>query len=122
MKLGTKLIVWLVVIILVTMTVHGYLSIQQDRENVMREIRVGMRGFSRAVHAALRDLYADHHNLQATQDFANTVGPRGNIHGLIVYNINGELIALSSSLRYPNDFAELHPAAILELDPRPGPC
>jgi two-component system, NtrC family, sensor kinase len=120
MKLGTKLIVWLVVIILVTMTVHGYLSIQQDRENVMREIRVGMRGFSRAVHTALRDLYADRHNLQATQDFANTVGPRGNIHGLIVYNVNAERIALSSSLRYPNDFAELHPAAILELDPRPA--
>src|SRR5688572_12616194 len=109
MKLGTKLIVSLVVIILVTMTVHGYLSIEQDRENVMREIRVGMRGFSRAVHTALRDLYADRHNLQATQDFASTVGPRGNIHGLIVYNLNAERIALSSSLRYPNDFAELHP-------------
>jgi two-component system NtrC family sensor kinase len=120
MKLGTKLIVSLVVIILVTMTVHGYLSIQQDRENVMREIRVGMRGFSRAIHAALRDLYADGHNLKATEAFANTVGPRGNIHGLIVYDINAERIALSSSLKYPNDFAELHPAAILQLDPRPA--
>ncbi len=120
MKLGTKLIASLVVIILITMTVHGYLSIQQDRENVMREIRVGMRGFSRAVHAALRDLYADGNNLKATQDFVNTVGPRGNIHGLIVYNSNAEPIALSSSLRYPNDFAELHPAAILQLDPRPA--
>jgi two-component system NtrC family sensor kinase len=120
MKLGTKLIVSLVVVILVTMTVHGYLSLQQDQENVTREIRVGMRGFSRAIHSALRDLYADGHNLKATQEFANTVGPRGNIHGLIVYNLNAERVALSSSLRYPNDFAELHPAAILELDPRPA--
>lgn len=120
MKLGTKLIVSLVVIILVTMTVHGYLSIQQDRENVMREIRVGMRGFSRAIHAALRDLYDDGHNLKAIEAFANTVGPRGNIHGLIVYDINADRIALSSSLKYPNDFAELHPAAILQLDPRPA--
>jgi two-component system NtrC family sensor kinase len=120
MKLGTKLILSLVVIILVTMTVHGYLSIQQDQENVMREMRVGMRGFSRAIHAVLRDLYADGHNLKATQEFANTVGPRGNIHGLIVYNVDAKRIAVSSSLRYPNDFAELHPAAILELDPRPA--
>jgi two-component system, NtrC family, sensor kinase len=120
MKLGTKLIVSLVIIILLTMTVHGYLSIQQDRENVMREIRVGMRGFSRAIHAALRDLYGDGHNLKATQDFANTVGPRGNIHSLVVYDLNAERVAFSSSLRYPNDFAELHPAAILELDPRPA--
>ena len=118
MKLGTKLIVSLVVIILVTMTVHGYLSIQQDRENVTREIRVGMRGFSRAIRSALRNLYADRHNLDATQEFADAVGPRGNIHGLIIYNINAERIALSSSLRYPDDFAELHSAAILELDPR----
>jgi two-component system, NtrC family, sensor kinase len=120
MKLGTRLIVSLVVTILVTMTVHGYLSIQQDRENVTREIRVGMRGFSRAIHSALRDLYADGHNLQATQEFANTVGPRGNIHGLIVYDLNAEPVALSSSLRYPNDFAELDPTAILKLDPRPA--
>jgi two-component system, NtrC family, sensor kinase len=120
MKLGTKLIVSLVVIIMVTMTVHGYLSIQQDRENAMREMRVGMRGFSRAIHAVLRDLYADGHNLNATQEFANTVGPRGNIHGLIVYNADAERVAVSSSLRYPDDFAELHPAAILELDPRPA--
>ncbi len=120
MKLGTKLIVSLVIIILVTMTVHGYLSLQQDQENVTREMRVGMRGFSRAIHSALRDLYADGHNLKATQDFANNVGPRGNIHGLIVYNLKAERVALSSSLRYPNDFAQLHPAAILELDPRPA--
>ncbi|HET7393460.1 MAG TPA: ATP-binding protein [Candidatus Binatia bacterium] len=120
MKLGTRLIISLVVTILVTMTVHGYLSIQQDQENVTREIRVGMRGFSRAIHSALRDLYADGQNLQATQEFADTVGPRGNIHGLIVYNLNGEPVALSSSLRYPNDFAELDPTAILKLDPRPA--
>lgn len=120
MKLGTKLIVFLVVIILVTMSIHGYLSVQQDQENVMREIRVGMRGFSRAIHAALRDMYGDHQNFGATQDFANTVGPRGNIHGLIVYNLKAERIAISSSLRYPNDFAELNPTAILQLDPRPA--
>lgn len=86
----------------------------------MREIRVGMRGFSRSLHAALRDLYADNHNLQATQDFADKVAPRGNIHSLIVYDSKLERVALSGSLRFAEDFAELNPTAILKVDPRPA--
>lgn len=120
MKLGTKLIIFLVAIILVTMSVHGYLSVKQEQENVMREIRVGMRGFSRAVHAVLRDLYGDNQNVQGTRDFVDTIGPRGNIHSLVVYNLKLERVALSASLRYAGDFAELNPNAILKLDPRPA--
>ena len=44
MNLGTKLIVSLVTVIILMM-VHGYLSIEQDRENIERELTVGMRGF-----------------------------------------------------------------------------
>ena len=44
MNLGTKLIVSLVTVI-IRMMVHGYLSIEQDRENIERELTVGMRGF-----------------------------------------------------------------------------
>jgi len=49
MKLGTKIIVLIVLTVALTMTVHGYLSIQQDEENVIRGIRVGMRGFAHDV-------------------------------------------------------------------------
>jgi signal transduction histidine kinase len=119
MKLGTKLIIFLVMTVILTMTVHGYLSIQQDQENVQREIRVGMRGFTRAIQAGLRHFYADLRDLPATQDFVDAVGTRGNIHDLIVYDTEGKRVATSASLRYGSDFLELDPAPVLELDPRP---
>lgn len=53
MNLGTKLIISLVAVIVLTMAVHGYLSIDQDRENIERELTVGMRGFSRVLQAGL---------------------------------------------------------------------
>ncbi|MBI2088926.1 MAG: HAMP domain-containing protein [Deltaproteobacteria bacterium] len=115
MKLGTKLIVYLVGVVVLTMLVHGYLSVRQDRENLVSEIRVGMRGFSRAIEAALRDLYADNHDLKATQEFVDRVGPRGNIHGIIVYDLQGKKVAVSSSLT--ENFPGLDPAPILALDP-----
>ncbi|MBI2358165.1 MAG: HAMP domain-containing protein [Deltaproteobacteria bacterium] len=115
MKLGTKLIVYLVGVVVLTMLVHGYLSVRQDRENLVSEIRVGMRGFSRAVEAALRDLYADNRDLKATQEFVDRVGPRGNIHGIIVYDLQGRRVAVSRSLT--ESFPGLDPTAILALDP-----
>jgi signal transduction histidine kinase len=119
MKLGTKIIIWIVLTVALTMTVHGYLSIQQDEENVIRGIRVGMRGFAHAVRVALRDIYADHQNIAATQDFARAMAPRGNIHALIIYDLEAQPVAISSSLNFPDDFPDMDPARILELDPRP---
>ena len=119
MKLGTKIIVLIVLTVALTMTVHGYLSIQQDEENVIRGVRLGMRGFAQAVRVALRDIYADDQNIGATQEFARAVAPRGNIHGLIVYDLEARPVAVSSSLNFPNDFPELDPSPILKLDPRP---
>ena len=119
MKLGTKLIVFLVVTVIITMTVHGYLSIQQDQENVAREIRVGMRGFTRAIHASLKHFYVDRRDFEATQNFVDAVGPRGNIHGLIAYDRTGGPVAVSASLRYRSDFADLDPTPVLRLDPKP---
>jgi two-component system NtrC family sensor kinase len=119
MKLGTKLIVSLVLIVIVTMTIHGYLSIQQDEEAVEREIRVGMRGMTRAVQATLEHFYGDLRDIEGLRKFINTVGPRGNIHQVIVYNAKSELVAESSSIRYGSDFPELNPSPVLKLDPRP---
>lgn len=118
MKLGTKIILLIVLTVTAMMTVHGYLSVQQDEENVMRGMRTGMRGFAQAVRAALRDLYANNQNVAATREFAREVAPRGNIHGLIVYDLAARPVAISSSLNFPNDFPELDPAPILKLDPR----
>jgi len=118
MNLGTKLIVSLVSVIVIIMTVHGYLSIQQDRESIERELRVGMGGFSRLLQAGLSSS-ADKLGLGETQHFIDTAAPRGNIHGIVVYNLSGEPLARSASMRYGMDFPELDPAAIAKLDPRP---
>jgi len=119
MKLGTKLIVSLVTTVIVTMTVHGYLSVQQDQANVEREIRVGMRGFARSIQASLRNFYGDLKDLHATQKFIDAVGPRGNIHGVILYGLDGKRVAISDSLRHGTDFPELDPTPIFSLDPQP---
>lgn len=119
MKLGTKIILLIVFTVALTMTVHGYLSIKQDEENVIRGTRLGMRGFAQAVRVALRDIYADHQNIGATEEFARAVAPRGNIHGLIVYDLDARPVAISSSLSFPSDFPELDPGPVLKLDPRP---
>lgn len=119
MNLGTKIIVLLVLTVTATMTVHGYLSIQQDQENILRGMRLGMRSLAQAVRSALIDLYADGKNTGATREFAKAVAPRGNIHGLIVYDLDARPVAVSSSLNYPDDFPELNPGPILKLDPRP---
>ncbi|MBI3001637.1 MAG: HAMP domain-containing protein [Deltaproteobacteria bacterium] len=117
MKLGTKLIAYLVGVVILTMAIHGYLSIRQDKENLVSEIRVGMRGFSRAIQLALRDSYADDQDLGATQEFIDRVGPRGNIHGVVVYDTKGKRVAISTSLR--EDFPGLDPNTILDIDPTP---
>jgi signal transduction histidine kinase len=119
MNLGTKLIVSLVTVIILTMTVHGYLSVQQDQENIKRELSVGMRGFSRILQAGLGHTLADQASLKATQQFIDTAAPRGNIHGVIVYDLSGKPVAHSASMRYGMDFPELDPTPITKLDPRP---
>src|SRR5215510_8433962 len=119
MNLGTKLIVSLVIVVVLTMTVHGYLSIKQDQENIERELTVGMRGFSRVLQAGLRDTIAAKLDLRETQRFVDAAAPRGNIHGVIVYNLSAEPVARSASIRYGMDFPELDPARIIALDPRP---
>ncbi len=119
MKLGTKLAIFLVLTTVATMTIHGYLSIQQDRENIAREIRVGMRGFTRAIQAALNDVYGDEKNLRATQEFIDRVGSRGNIHGLVVYDMLGKPVAVSVSLQETKEFPDLDPTPILQIDPSP---
>ena len=118
MNLGTKLIVSLVAVIVLVMAVHGYLSIQQDQENIERELTVGMRGFARILQAGLRQTIADKLDLKETHRFIDTAAPRGNIHGVIVYDLSGAAVAHSASIRYGTDFPELDPTPIKKLNPR----
>jgi signal transduction histidine kinase len=118
MNLGTKLIVSLVAVIVLVMAVHGYLSIQQDQENIERELTVGMRGFARILQAGLRQTIADKPDLKETHRFIDTAAPRGNIHGVIVYDLSGAAVAHSASIRYGTDFPELDPTPIKKLNPR----
>ncbi len=118
MNLGTKLIVSLVAAIVVIMTAHGYVSIQQDQENVERELRVGMRAFSRTVQFQLSRSYGAQRDLKSTQQYLDITAPRGNIHGIVVYDRSGEIVARSASIRYATDFPELDPASISNLAPR----
>jgi two-component system NtrC family sensor kinase len=119
MKLGTKLILYLLGALIVTMTLHGYLSIQQDKENLTREIRVGMRGFGRALQAILTVLYADEGDLRAVQELADRIGPPGNIHGLVLYDRDGRPVVTSASLRPESRHPDLNPEAVLAIDPGP---
>ena len=119
MRLGTKLILLLVTTLIVTMLVHGYLSIRQDRENLVREMRVGMVGLSRSIQAALQYTYGDEGGIAATQKFIDGVGRAGNIHGLVVYDNSGKPIAVSASLTDTKEFPHLDPAPVLNIDPRP---
>jgi signal transduction histidine kinase len=104
---------------IVTMLIHGYFSIRQDRDNTEREIRVGVRGLSRAAQATLRNFYADLQDLKATQDFVDAIGPAGNIHGMVVYDSVGQRVALSPSLRQSPDTSQLDFAPLLKVDPSP---
>ena len=119
MNLGTKLIISLVTVVVLTMTVHGYLSIEQDQESIKRQLSVGMRGFSRIVQAGLSQTLADKADLKTIQRFIDTAAPRGNIHGIIVYDPSGNPVVRSASIRYGLDFPELDPTPITRLDPRP---
>ena len=119
MKLGTKLILCLVATLIVTMLVHGYWSIQQDRENIVREMRVGMTGLSRSIQAALRYIYGDASDIQATQNFIDGVARQGNIHGVVVYDRSAAPTVTSVSLTDTKDYPNLDPAPVLKIDPRP---
>jgi len=119
MKLGTKLALSLILSVIVTMTIYGYLSVRQEEEETIREVRVGMGGFMRAVQSVLTHFYADNHDLDGTKKFMNSVAPRGNIHGVVLYDTAGHRVAVSSSLKYPDDFPQLNPQPILDIDPRP---
>jgi signal transduction histidine kinase len=119
MKLGTKLIIWLVSMVVVTMLSHGYLSIQQDRENIVREMRVGMSGLSRSIQAALQHIYGDEKDFKATQNLIDAVGRPGNIHGLVVYDPTAKPMVISGSLTASQTIPILDPAPVLNIDPRP---
>src|SRR6266540_2743778 len=119
MKLGTKLILCLVSTLVVIMLVHGYWSIQQDKENIVREMRVGMMGLSRSIQAALRYIYGVERDVKATQNFIDSVGRSGNIHGVVVYDSSANPIAISASLTDTKGYPNLDPAPVLNIDPRP---
>jgi signal transduction histidine kinase len=119
MKLGTKLIIGLVATLTLTMLGHGYLSIQQDRDNILREMRVGMTGLSRSIQAALRFMYGDAGDVQATQKFIDGVARAGNIHGVVVYDRNGKATVISISLTDTKDHPSLDPTPVLKIDPAP---
>jgi len=115
MRLGTRLVICLVTTLVATMLVHGYLSIRQDRENIVREMRVGMMGLSRSIQAALQYIYGDEAGVAATQKFIDGVGRAGNIHGLVVYDLSGKAIAVSVSLTD----TQFESAPVLNIDPGP---
>jgi signal transduction histidine kinase len=118
MRLGTKLIVSLISTVVVIMLVHGYLSLRQDRENIVREMRVGMVGLSRSVQAALRSIYGDERDLTATKNFIDSVGRPGNIHGIVIYDRSAHQVALSASLIRSRDYPNLDPVPVLDISPR----
>lgn len=119
MRLGTKLIIGLVSALVVIMLGHGYLSLRQDRENMTREMRVGMIGLARTVRVALQHAYGDEGNLRASQSLIDGIGRPGNIHGLVIYDRAGKRAAISVSLTDRGSVPNLDPAPVLNIDPGP---
>ena len=119
MRLGTKLIVGLVSTLVIIMLGHGYLSLQQDRENMTREMRVGMLGLARTVRVALQHAYGDESNLRASQSLIDGIGRPGNIHGLVIYDRTGKRAAISVSLIDRGGVPNLDPVPVLNIDPAP---
>ncbi|HXG51255.1 MAG TPA: ATP-binding protein [candidate division Zixibacteria bacterium] len=117
--LGTKLVFFLVSTLVVTMVVHGYFSVRQEKENILREMKVGMLGLSRAIQAALGYMYGEERDLGATQRFIDGVARSGNIHGVVVYDVSGRSVAVSASLKPTDDFPGLDPQPVLDIDPAP---
>ncbi|HWH77342.1 MAG TPA: HAMP domain-containing protein, partial [Candidatus Binatus sp.] len=101
----------------IIMLVHGYLSLRQDRENIVREMRVGMVGLSRSIQAALRYVYGDERDVKATQSFIDGVGRLGNIHGIVVYDRSANPVALSASLTRSSEFPDLDPTPVIGISP-----
>ena len=119
MTLGTKLFAGLATVLIAIMLIHGYLSVEQDRENIRREMRVGMTSLSRSIQAGLGYIYGDKNDLQSTVGFIDGVAPAANIHGIVVYNHSGQPVAASASIRHNDKNPALDPAPILNIDPRP---
>jgi signal transduction histidine kinase len=120
MKLGTKLIAYLVGTVVLAMAIYGYVSIEQDKENLKTEIRMGMGGFARSVQAALNDLYGNKQDLKTLQAFIDRVGPGDNIHGLIVYDLSGNLVAYSESLKISEDSPNVDQTPMFRINPKPA--
>src|SRR5512143_3210371 len=118
MKLGTKLIISLVSTIVLIMLMHGYFSLRQDQENILREMRVGMVGLSRAVQAALGSIYGDAYDVKATKHFIDGVGRPGNIHGVVIYDRSGNRLAVSASLIRSKEYPDLDPTPVLNISPQ----
>ncbi len=121
MKLGTKLILYLVGTVIIVMSIHAYFSIQQDKDDLSREIRIGMRALSRSLEARFVDSDGadEGPNSKNLQEFVDRIGPKGNSLGLVIYDLKTKPIAVSVSLRDTKDNPELDPGRILQLDPAP---
>jgi len=118
MNLGTKLILSFVATLVIIMSLHGYWSIEQDRENTLREMRVGMIGLSHSIQAALRYIYSDERDINATQRFIDNIGQSGNIHAVVVYDTSAKPIATSASLTDTAGYPALDPRMVLDIDPK----
>ncbi|MGZ8520807.1 MAG: hypothetical protein ACXWX7_11730 [Candidatus Binatia bacterium] len=77
-----------------------------------------MVGLSRSVQAALRFIYGNAGDVQATKDFIDGVGRPGNIHGLVIYDRSANPVALSVSLTRTQEYPNLDPAPVLSISPR----
>jgi len=112
MRLGVKLILYLLGAVIVTMTIFAYLSVRADGINFLQELSQGMKGFGRAIGETLSDVYGNERDLEATQAFLDQVGPLGSIHSLVVFDNAGRPVARSPSFGKAD--IRLKPRRVLE--------
>jgi len=113
MRLGIKLILYLVGAVIFAMAIFAYVSIRADSVNFLQELSQGMKGFARATGETLANTYGGERDLEATQEFLDQIGPVGSIHSLVVFDAAGRAIATSRSFDKAT-VARIQPDKVLE--------
>ena len=97
MRLGTKLTLYLSLIIVVVLSGYGYLDILSRRDILVRKMKAEVRGTGRTLEASLDKIFLQE-DKNYVQDLINVVTEYERILGVIVFSQKENLILRSKTL------------------------
>ena len=120
MKLGTKLTIYLSLIIIFTLSAYGYLDILSRRNILIRKMKVEVRSICRTLEVSLKEISLLR-GKEHVKDLINAVEEYERVLGVIVYYPKEDLVFQSRSLKDGIDpYLELIKRAIREDHPQEG--